>query len=132
MRQHDFGGEQAWRVNCRTQFGKFLDCYGLSCCKIIACVLQSAGEASVANLDRLRYADGGTKTADLRLDLQKTMQEHAAVFRTGDVLQEGWNKVAALNEKMSDLKVSQLPPGLNVYSIRLYLSSIKHYKFIEC
>ena len=45
----------------------------------------NAGEASVANLDKLRFADGSTPTAELRLTMQKTMQTHAAVFRTGDV-----------------------------------------------
>ncbi len=45
----------------------------------------NAGEASVANLDRLRFADGSVSTAELRLKMQKTMQTHAAVFRTGEV-----------------------------------------------
>ena len=48
---------------------------------------ESAGESSVANIDKLRFASGSTPTADLRLKMQKTMQTHAAVFRTGDVLQ---------------------------------------------
>ena len=39
--------------------------------------------------DRLRHADGGTPTADLRLEMQKTMQEDAAVFRTDKTLAEG-------------------------------------------
>lgn len=47
---------------------------------------SSAGEASVANLDKLRYANGATPTAHLRLNMQKTMQNHAAVFRTGTVM----------------------------------------------
>ena len=34
-------------------------------------IFQNAGEGSVANLDRLRYADGATTTADLRLRMQK-------------------------------------------------------------
>ena len=45
----------------------------------------NAGEASVANLDKMRFANGSTPTAQLRLAMQKTMQNHAAVFRTGDV-----------------------------------------------
>jgi succinate dehydrogenase (ubiquinone) flavoprotein subunit len=44
-----------------------------------------AGEASVANLDNIRYANGSIATAQLRLKMQKTMQNHAAVFRTGPV-----------------------------------------------
>ena len=42
-------------------------------------------QASVANLDKVRFASGSIPTADLRLRMQKTMQHHAAVFRDGDV-----------------------------------------------
>jgi len=66
----------------------------------------NAGEASVANLDKLRYANGKTPVAEVRLKLQKIMQNHAAVFRTGDVLAEGTEKVKKImNEDMKDLKL---------------------------
>ncbi|WP_078708932.1 succinate dehydrogenase flavoprotein subunit [Consotaella salsifontis] len=48
-----------------------------------------AGDLAVSRLDRVRYASGGTPTAKLRLDMQKTMQSNCAVFRTGEVLDEG-------------------------------------------
>jgi len=67
---------------------------------------ESAGESSVANIDKLRFASGSTPTADLRLKMQKTMQTHAAVFRTGDVLQEGVEKMKDVWKGMSDLKVA--------------------------
>lgn len=47
---------------------------------------KDGGEASIANLDKCRYANGSTPTAEIRLNLQKTMQKHAAVFRRGDLL----------------------------------------------
>ena len=69
--------------------------FGRACAKTIAeenkpgeeigQLSANAGEFSVANLDKLRFADGSTPTAQLRLNMQKTMQNHAAVFRTGDV-----------------------------------------------
>ena len=37
----------------------------------------------------IRFADGQAGTAEVRLAMQKTMQNHAAVFRTGDVMREG-------------------------------------------
>merc|ERR1711871_636654 len=58
-----------------------------------------AGEDSIAALDKLRYADGPVPTADLRLSMQKTMQEHAAVFRTQDVLAAG---VVAIDERVQE------------------------------
>jgi len=68
---------------------------------------ESAGEASVANIDKLRFAQAGTiPTADLRLKMQKTMQTHAAVFRTGDVLKEGVEKMKDVWKDMSQLKVA--------------------------
>jgi len=66
----------------------------------------NAGEASVANLDKLRFANGSTPTAQLRLAMQKTMQNHGAVFRTGTVLKEGVEKMEQMDKDMEDLKVS--------------------------
>lgn len=48
-----------------------------------------AGEETISNLDRLRYANGEHSTAKIRGALQKTMQRHAAVFRRQDLLEEG-------------------------------------------
>ncbi|MEE6465530.1 hypothetical protein FKM82_006580 [Ascaphus truei] len=67
-------------------------------------IKQNAGEESVANLDRLRFANGSTRTSELRLSMQKTMQAHAAVFRTGSVLQEGCEQLSQINSAMDDLK----------------------------
>lgn len=43
----------------------------------------------MTNLDRIRNANGNVSTADLRLSMQRTMQTHAAVFRTAETLQDG-------------------------------------------
>ena len=48
-----------------------------------------AGQNSVERIDRIRNASGDTPTADLRVEMQKIMQNHAAVFRTGESLTEG-------------------------------------------
>ncbi|WP_026757090.1 succinate dehydrogenase flavoprotein subunit [Sediminimonas qiaohouensis] len=56
--------------------------------------------------DSLRNADGGTPTAELRLEMQKTMQEDAAVFRTEKTLAEGVKKMDAIAGKVDDLKVT--------------------------
>jgi len=65
---------------------------------------KNAGEASVANLDKLRYAKGNNLTADIRLAMQRTMQNHAAVFRTGDVLKEGCEKMDKIVQSFKDVK----------------------------
>ena len=48
-----------------------------------------AGQDCVARLDKLRNADGARPTAEIRLEMQKVMQGHAAVFRTGESLNKG-------------------------------------------
>jgi succinate dehydrogenase / fumarate reductase flavoprotein subunit len=48
-----------------------------------------AGQNSVARIDKLRNADGSRPTAEIRLEMQKVMQGHAAVFRTGESLDKG-------------------------------------------
>uniref|UniRef100_A0A3Q1JV82 Succinate dehydrogenase [ubiquinone] flavoprotein subunit, mitochondrial n=1 Tax=Anabas testudineus TaxID=64144 RepID=A0A3Q1JV82_ANATE len=64
----------------------------------------SAGEESVANLDKLRFSNGSLRTSEIRLNMQKTMQSHAAVFRTGPVLKEGCEKIDAIYQTLDDIK----------------------------
>ncbi len=56
---------------------------------------QAAIDKIVARFDRLRYAKGENPTASLRMRMQRTMQNHAAVFRTGESMAEG---IALLEE----------------------------------
>ena len=60
----------------------------------------------LSRFDALRHADGAVPTADLRLEMQKNMQEDAAVFRTDKTLAEGVKKMTAVAAKMDDLKVT--------------------------
>lgn len=64
------------------------------------------GSKAMARFDHFRHASGSTPTAKLRLDMQKTMQDHAAVFRTGDVLKEGVQKIDAVYGGRGDLGVT--------------------------
>lgn len=66
----------------------------------------NSGEQSIANLDKMRYANGSITTADLRLKMQRDMQEYAAVFRTGPILQEGCRKLQEDFDLLKDLKVN--------------------------
>src|SRR5579864_3374862 len=54
---------------------------------------KNAGDAALARLDKYRHANGGSPTAELRLAMQKAMQEDAAVFRTGDTLAKGQKSI---------------------------------------
>ncbi|NCO87259.1 MAG: succinate dehydrogenase flavoprotein subunit [Rhodobacterales bacterium] len=56
--------------------------------------------------DGLRHAKGTVGTAELRLEMQKTMQADAAVFRTSKTLAEGVDKMTAVAAKVDDLAVS--------------------------
>jgi succinate dehydrogenase / fumarate reductase flavoprotein subunit len=65
-----------------------------------------AGEASLDRFDWTRHAHGGTGVAQLRDTLQRTMQQHAAVFRNSTSLTEGVSKMQSLWGGMSDMAVS--------------------------
>lgn len=67
---------------------------------------RAAVEAIFERFDRIRYARGQTVTADLRLKMQRVMQNHASVFRTGEVLHEGVEQIAEVHSQFSDLKVN--------------------------
>ncbi len=67
---------------------------------------RHAGEEALERLDKLRYANGSLATAEIRLNMQRVMQNNAAVFRNGDTLQEGVQKIQAIFQSCSDIKVT--------------------------
>ncbi len=72
----------------------------------VAPVNKAEVDRALARFDGLRHANGAVPTAELRLDMQKTMQADAAVFRTDKTLAEGVAKMTAIAGKMDDLKVT--------------------------
>ena len=67
---------------------------------------SSAADVSLARFDKIRHAKGGSKTAEIRLAMQKTMQDHCAVFRTSSVLEEGVTKINEVAKSFSDLQIT--------------------------
>ncbi|HET7267251.1 MAG TPA: succinate dehydrogenase flavoprotein subunit [Oleiagrimonas sp.] len=66
----------------------------------------SALDKALERFDKLRHADGGTPTAEIRQNMQRTMQTDAAVFRTSDSLKEGCDKISEVYDSFADVKVS--------------------------
>jgi len=66
----------------------------------------SALDKSLANFDKLRNANGGTPTAEIRDNMQAIMQNDAAVFRTGETLQQGVTKIKEAFRSFEDVKVT--------------------------
>jgi succinate dehydrogenase / fumarate reductase flavoprotein subunit len=67
---------------------------------------KDAGDNAVTRLDRFRNAKGKTPTAQLRLSMQRAMQEDAAVFRTGESLQNGQRRVRDVYRSIPEIGVS--------------------------
>jgi succinate dehydrogenase / fumarate reductase flavoprotein subunit len=67
---------------------------------------KASVQKALDRFDGLRHAKGGTPTADLRLEMQKTMQADAAVFRTDKTLAEGKAKMEAVAARIADLHVT--------------------------
>jgi succinate dehydrogenase / fumarate reductase flavoprotein subunit len=65
-----------------------------------------AGDFAVSRIDRLRNAKGSLRTADIRLEMQRIMQAHAAVFRTGPSLEEGVQKLNRVFASFANVSVS--------------------------
>ena len=63
-------------------------------------------EKALDRFDGLRHAKGTTPTAELRLEMQKTMQSDAAVFRASDTLAAGFEKMKSIAAKEEDLQVT--------------------------
>src|SRR5436305_5957744 len=67
---------------------------------------DSAGEPAIARLDRIRHAKGARKTAEIRFEMQRTMQDNCAVFRTAEVLRDGVDKIDRVANSFADLALS--------------------------
>jgi succinate dehydrogenase / fumarate reductase flavoprotein subunit len=69
-------------------------------------IARDAADVTLARFDRLRHANGGLPTADIRLAMQKAMQSHAGVFRTGARLAEGISRLEEVCASFRDVRVS--------------------------
>ena len=63
------------------------------------------GSKAIARLDHFRNVKGSTRTADLRLNMQKTMQNHAAVFRTSESLKQGVEKMQKIHANFENVGI---------------------------
>ena len=67
---------------------------------------KDAGKNSIARLDKFRNATGEVPTSELRLSMQKTMQNNCAVFRTQDVLEEGRELITKVYNDLTNIGIS--------------------------
>ncbi|HKS58540.1 MAG TPA: succinate dehydrogenase flavoprotein subunit [Steroidobacteraceae bacterium] len=67
---------------------------------------KDSGDLAVSRLDKLRNAKGSISTAQIRLNMQRVMQAHAAVFRTGESLDEGVRKLDEVVQSFASVNVS--------------------------
>jgi len=63
-------------------------------------------DAILSRFDKLRNSSGSTTTSKIRDDMQRTMQKHAAVFRTGESMQEGVTKMDQVVASFNDVQIS--------------------------
>ena len=67
---------------------------------------DDGAEKSLERIDKLRHAKGEVRTAELRLEMQRIMQNNCAVFRTGEVLDEGVTMMQEAVDKRDNLQVT--------------------------
>ncbi|QKG71742.1 succinate dehydrogenase flavoprotein subunit [Erythrobacter mangrovi] len=65
-----------------------------------------SADLALTRLDHFRHAAGGSPTAQVRAEMQKTMTRHAAVFRDSALLSEGVTRLAEINKRMQDISVT--------------------------
>ncbi len=63
-------------------------------------------DAILGDFDGLRNASGERSTSEIRDHMQHTMQNNAAVFRTGEVLEEGCKLIDEVYDSFSEVRVS--------------------------
>jgi succinate dehydrogenase / fumarate reductase flavoprotein subunit len=67
---------------------------------------KDSADRSLARLDKFRHAAGGTSTAEIRLRMQRVMQSNCAVFRVGEVLEEGHKLIHDVYSGIDDIHVT--------------------------
>ena len=67
---------------------------------------SNIGEEAIARMDKILNSKGDSTTAKIRLEMQKTMQKHAAVFRTETVLAEGKTKMLELYQSFEEIGIT--------------------------
>ncbi|MEP9403138.1 succinate dehydrogenase flavoprotein subunit [Sphingomonas sp. VNH70] len=67
---------------------------------------KDSADLALARLDKFRNANGSTPTARIRLDMQKTMQKHCAVFRDDALLNEGVELMDGIYKSLADVHVT--------------------------
>ncbi|MBL0924977.1 MAG: succinate dehydrogenase flavoprotein subunit [Sphingomonadaceae bacterium] len=67
---------------------------------------KDAADLALARVDKFRNAKGGSPTAEVRVQMQRTMQKHAAVFRDTALLAEGVSEMQKVNKRLADIAVS--------------------------
>ncbi len=67
---------------------------------------ENAGAESIARFERIRNANGKSSSAKIRMEMQKTMQNHAAVFRTEEIMQKGYDRMLEVFKSFSDLHIT--------------------------
>src|SRR5665213_4389485 len=67
---------------------------------------KDSADRSLSRLDKFRNASGGTPTSHLRTKMQHVMQTNCAVFRTGEVLEEGSKLIHEVHDGINDVHVS--------------------------
>ena len=67
---------------------------------------KDVADRALGRLDRLRQANGSLTTAQIRKNMQRTMQNDAAVFRTSKTLREGCDKMAQIAQSLRDIKLA--------------------------
>ncbi|HMP56058.1 MAG TPA: FAD-binding protein, partial [Novosphingobium sp.] len=67
---------------------------------------KDSADMALTRLDHFRHANGGSPTAESRVDMQRAMSAHAAVFRNDELMAEGKVKLAETYKRMADIRVS--------------------------
>lgn len=75
---------------------------------------EDAADFSVARVEKLLNSAGGEKLGNLRKDMQVCMQQHASVFRTQKVLDEGVERIQEVYQRVKNLGIDDKSKVFNM------------------
>ena len=78
---------------------------------------ESDIEQALSRLNRLNSTKSGESVAEVRTELQTTMQNHFGVFRSGDFMRDGIEKLKVLRERVANVNLADKSNAFNTARI---------------
>ena len=81
---------------------------------------SASEEKAMARFQRFDREGDGIPVAELRAELQKVMEDHAGVFRTEEIMQEGLNRMRSIRDRLDEVRLKDRSRTFNTARVEAF------------